>query len=136
MKKAVKQERILLSQPFLHQSVSEKPFPQSASPTLRYILPLFGCRRPATPPSFGQNLPQTGTRSLRKAFFRHALAFNRSGYNTFDNISLAEQVEDDNRHNCKNQSSHHCSHIYRAVSTFQILNCHRHCLIFSLIQYK
>ena len=64
------------------------------------------------------------------------LAFNRSGYNAFDNISLAEQVEDDNRHNCKNQSSHYCSHIYRTVSTFQILNCHRHCLIFSLIQYK
>ena len=25
------------------------------------------------------------------------LAFNRSSYNAFDNISLAEQVEDDNR---------------------------------------
>ena len=40
-------------------------------------------------------------------------------------------------YNCKNQSSHHCSYIYRAVyPLFQILNCHRHCLIFSLIQYK
>ena len=36
----------------------------------------------------------------------------------------------------KNQSSHHCSHIYGTISTFQILDCHRHCLIFSLIQYK
>ena len=28
-------------------SVSEKSFPQPASPTLRYILPSFGCRSPA-----------------------------------------------------------------------------------------
>ena len=31
-------------------SVSEKSFPQSASPTLRYILPSFGCRSPLRRP--------------------------------------------------------------------------------------
>ena len=32
------------------RSVSEKSFPQSASPTLRYILPSFGCRSPLRRP--------------------------------------------------------------------------------------
>ena len=30
--------------------MSEKSFPQSASPTLRYILPSFGCRSPLRRP--------------------------------------------------------------------------------------
>ena len=52
-------------------------------------------------------------------------------------LELTKAVREDNdRHNCKNKSSHHCSHIYGTISTFQILDCHRHCLIFSLIQYK
>jgi len=55
------------------QRVSEKSFPQAASPTLWEILPSFGCRSGFKPPSFGQNLPPPGTRSLRKAIFRHAL---------------------------------------------------------------
>ena len=33
-----------------YQSVSEKSFPQSASPTLRYILLSFGCRSPLRRP--------------------------------------------------------------------------------------
>ena len=53
--------------------MSEKSFPQAASPTLWEILPSFGCRSGFKPPSFGQNLPPPGTRSLRKAIFRHAL---------------------------------------------------------------
>ena len=31
------------------------------------------------------------------------LSFNCSCHNTFDNISLTEQVEDNDRHNCKNK---------------------------------
>ena len=53
--------------------MSEKSFPQAASPTLWEILPSFGCRSGFKPPSFGQNLPPPGTCSLRKAIFRHAL---------------------------------------------------------------
>ena len=34
----------------MYWRVSEKSFPQSASPTLRYILPSFGCRSPLRRP--------------------------------------------------------------------------------------
>ena len=40
---------------------------------MTFFTQTFGCRSGLKPPSFGQNLPQTGTRSLRKPFFRHAL---------------------------------------------------------------
>ena len=42
-----KNDKILIAS---NSSVSEKSFPQSASPTLRYILPSFGCRSPLRRP--------------------------------------------------------------------------------------
>lgn len=50
------------------QSVSEKSFPQSASPTLRYILPSFGCRSPLRRPHSDKISHKLGLAAHEKPF--------------------------------------------------------------------
>ena len=50
------------------QSVSEKSFPQSASPTLRYILPSFGCRSPLRRPYSDKISHKPGLAAHEKPF--------------------------------------------------------------------
>ena len=50
------------------QSVSEKSFPQSASPTLRYILPSFGCRSPLRRPHSDKIYHKLGLAAHEKPF--------------------------------------------------------------------
>jgi len=48
--------------------VSEKSFPQSASPTLRYILPSFGCRSPLRRPYSDKISHELGLAAHEKPF--------------------------------------------------------------------
>ena len=50
------------------QSVSEKSFPQSANPTLRYILPSFGCRSPLRRPHSDKISHKLGLAAHEKPF--------------------------------------------------------------------
>nr|UWD55814.1 MAG: hypothetical protein [Bacteriophage sp.] len=48
--------------------MSEKSFPQSASPTLRYILPSFGCRSPLRRPYSDKISHKLGLAAHEKPF--------------------------------------------------------------------
>ena len=50
------------------QSVPEKSFPKSASPTLRYILPSFGCRSPLRRPHSDKISHKLGLTAHEKPF--------------------------------------------------------------------
>ena len=50
------------------QSVPEKSFPQSASPTLRYILPSFGCLSPLRRPYSDKISHKLGLAAHEKPF--------------------------------------------------------------------
>ena len=52
--------------------MSEKSFPQPASPTLRYILPLFGCRSPLRRPH-SDKISQKWDSQLTKSLFQTRL---------------------------------------------------------------
>ena len=51
-------------------------------------------------------------------FVPFPLPFDSTCHNAFDDISLAEQVEDDDRYDRQHQRSHHGSHINGAVAAF------------------
>ena len=49
---------------------------------------------------------------------------------------LTGQIKDDDRDNCKNQSSHNSTHINTSIASLHILDRDRNCLIFVQIQYQ
>ena len=64
----------------------------------------------------------SGTEAFRPEISDLPLSLDRSCHHTFDDVFLAQQVEDDDRHDCQNQAAHHRAHIDRPIAALKVLD--------------